>query len=180
MKKKKNFGKILINITNSKKLFKDNNINKQFILNQLYKKYFQFSFKSFLNFIFLNFIFNIFNLIYIFKYNYCADNKYCKKNFFIFKKHIKLTKKNKIYLNNKFCDCFNLKFIILNSENVNQEMFFNCIKLKYIYLYNTKYIMEDAFKNCISLKIIYIPKTIKKININAFSNCINLQKVVFY
>jgi len=59
-------------------------------------------------------------------------------------------------------------------------MFFNCIKLKYIYLYNTKYIMEDAFKNCISLKIIYIPKTIKKININAFSNCINLQKVVFY
>ena len=41
-------------------------------------------------------------------------------------------------------------------------------------------IASDAFKNSLELKKLVLPKTVKKVEANAFSGCINLESITLY
>ena len=81
----------------------------------------------------------------------------------------------------RFSMCLNLTKVVFYGDYLPEHFFRNCINLKYAELHNVKKIDFNAFKNCISLQKINIYGTndllIKE---NAFVNCISLEKVYFF
>lgn len=170
------FINFILFILKKQKVFKSNSKIKQQILDNI--KYIQL-----LNLIYINNIIDIIIKILKFdnfKIKINATNKNFSRCLTIKNKYIIIYKNDKKKHCGKFKYCLNLKTIILDTIEISNCTFQNCISLETIFLKNTKYIRSQSFINCISLKIIYIPKDIQIIEINSFKNCLNLTKIIFY
>ncbi len=86
---------------------------------------------------------------------------------------------------NAFCDCENLKEIVIPSSvvRIGESAFADCESLKEVDIPDSvTSIGDDAFANCINLEKVSIGKSVKKIGSSAFYNCRSLTKfeVSFY
>ena len=88
---------------------------------------------------------------------------------------------NKNYTYTTSCSYTNIETVIIpkNIQNISEECFSHCSKLKNVKWTNgVKVIYDKAFLSCTSLKKITFPKSLQLIQTSAFRNCTNLRSIV--
>ena len=89
-----------------------------------------------------------------------------------------ITNKNLKTQEGTFAQCQNLESVTINSREVSNKEFFNCVKLQTITLNGVRTIGDDAFRHCYVLDNVTLPPSVRYVGTHAFADCSALKIVV--